>query len=130
VFAADPIESIRKEPYTSGELYATRNIKVLAQRMKSNRELDKTAIQGLAYGARFSEYDNRTEIKKIYLSIIDKYLSSLEGQLNPENLEKLQDRRAWLLNKINELDSSFAPPTPKSSGGCFIATECIPILII
>lgn len=112
-----------KKPMATGELYAVRNVGMLADRFKAfNDEWEnyKVAIQFAFTSLTFL---NSIEIKKKVLELIDLIYSESNSHFHKDILIELSTFRNEIITQIKETEPGFIGQDPKSSNsGCFIAT--------
>lgn len=118
------IES-EKKPMATGELYAVRNIGLLADRMGAFINQWDNFKLAIDFSKTAFDYKDDLEESKKVLTLIDNiYEKSTANNAKPKFLGELANYRSEITTKIKEFDPNYSIPAPKNNdgGGCFIAT--------
>lgn len=113
-----------KKPMATGELYAVRNVGLIADRYTAFNEEWSNYKLAIEFAFTSLDYQNTNERKEGILNIIDFIYTESKSHFHKNTLEELASYRSKILALIKESDPTFSKQKPKSNdgGGCFIAT--------
>jgi len=113
-----------KKPMATGELYAVRNVGLLADRYKAFNEEWINYKLAIEFSFTSIIYHNSKVRKKEILDAIDYIYTESKGHFHKDILSELSAYRNDILSQVIAEEPTFTKPEPQSNdgGGCFIAT--------
>lgn len=113
-----------KKPMATGELYAVRNLGLIADRYGAFNEQWPNYKLAIEFSFTSLNYDNSTVRKKEVLDVIDHIYTESKGHFHKDILPELSAFRNDILSQVKAEEPTYTKPEPQSNdgGGCFIAT--------